>query len=618
MFGWLKSSRSDAAKGATPEKPCADAVREGDEHKGRGDKYFHDGEMARAEECYRQALAVNPAFAEAFNALGNSLCLQGRYGEAMSSYQNALKLKPDYAGAYNNLGNLFHNQGRLDDAIAAYRSALALNPEFSAEVLNNIGSVLYEQNNLADAATYYRKAIELKPEYTDAHTNLGIALNYMGQVEGALESYRIHLSAHPDDAESHSNLLFMMQYFEKFSPEALLAEHRRFARQFEEPLKAQWAAHSNPPDPERRLRIGYVSPDFRDHAVAYFIEPVLEQHDKSAVEVFCYYNHAQQDAFTERIRRASDHWIPCVGVSDAALAGKIRADAIDVLVDLTGHTARNRMLTFARKPAPVQVTYLGYPGTTGLSAVDYRLSDRIADPPETSAPLHVEKLWYLPETNWCYRPQQDGPDGPRRLPLEENGYATFGCFNNFAKVTDRVIAVWGRLLQSAPLSRFLLKVRGIENRAYRAGIEERLARLGVPVERVTLIGHQKEHPYSLYNRIDVALDPFPYNGCTTSFDTLWMGVPFVTLAGQTSASRVGVSILTNSGLPDLIAESEDDYIRIAGSLARDPDRLRKLRAGLRETLLKSALMDARRMAAGVEQAYRGMWREWCSTHQSKR
>lgn len=616
MFGWLKSSRGAAGNDAAPERLGADAVREGAEHKSRGDKHFHEGEMARAEECYRQALAVNPAFAEAFNALGNSLCLQGRHSEALSSYQSALQLKPDYAGAYNNLGNLYHSQNQLGEAIACYRKTLEFKPEFAAEVYNNLGSVLHQQGNLADAVTCYRQAIALKPDYSGAYTNLGIALTYLGYPEAALESYDKALALDPNDVEAHSNLLFITQYFEKFTPPDVFDKHLAFAAKFEAPLKPQWAPHANTCDPERRLKIGYISPDFRNHSVAHFIEPILEAHDKSKVEVFCYYNHSGQDAFTERIRSAADHWVPCVGWSDRSLAEKIRQDGIDILVDLAGHTAHNRALTFARKPAPVQVTYLGYQGTTGLSAVDYRLTDARADPAETSAPYHTEKLWYLPDASWCYRPQDGSPDVLDGLAMDRAGHVTFGSLNNFAKVTDRVISVWAKLLHEVPSARLLLKVKGIEQAAYRGEIEARLAGLGMPVERVLLIGQQKEHPYALYHRIDLALDPFPYNGCTTSFDSLWMGVPFVTLAGRSSVARVGVSILYSAGLPELIAESPDHYVEIAAGLARDPARLRALREGLRDRIRNGPLMDAKRMAAGVEQAYREMWRAWCSARRS--
>lgn len=244
-----------------------------------------------------------------------------------------------------------------------------------------------------------------------------------------------------------------------------------------------------------------------------------------------------------------------------------------------------------------------------MTAIDYRLTDGHADPAEVTGPFHVERPWHLPDTSWCYRPQENSPDVIDHPPMEDSGYVTFGCLNNFAKVTDRVIKVWARVLEQAPSSRLMLKVKGIENTAYRAEIENRLVRLGIPAARLLLIGQQQEHPYALYNRIDVALDPFPYNGCTTSLDSLWMGVPFIALAGRTSGSRVGVSILTNAGLPGLIAETEDDYVRVAAALARDPALLRATRAGLRERISRGPLMDAERMTANIEGAYREMWRK---------
>jgi len=614
MFDWLKalsaSSRSKPGSAARPNSD--DPASQIAELKSRGDKYFRDGELARAEEYYRQALAANPEFAEAWNSLGNALCLQGRHAEATACYQKAIALKPDYAGAYNNLGNLLHSQGRLADAIACYEKTLALMPEFAAEVHSNLGGALQQQGNLADAVDCYRKAIELKPEYAGAHSNLGAVLRDQGKAAVAVESFRVALALEPNDAEVHSNLLLIMQYSDNIPPSDVFAEHLQFSRQFEAPLKSLWPQHANVADPKKRLKVGYVSPDFRSHSVAYFIEPVLENHDKSRIEVFCYYNYAGADEFTDRIKRAADHWVSCVGWSDQGLAERIRADGIDILVDLAGHTAHNRMLTFARKPAPVQVTYLGYPNTTGLTAIDYRITDGHADPADMTRQFHVEALWHLPETSWCYRPQDNSPDVFDHPPMEDNGYVTFGCLNNFAKVTDRVIAAWARLLEKVPSSRLLLKIKGIESTRYRAEVEMRFAGLGMPVARLVLLGQQNEHPYMLYNRMDLALDPFPYNGCTTSFDALWMGVPFVSLAGRTSVSRVGVSILANAGLPELIADSEETYVEVAAALAANPARLKALRAGLRERLKQCPLMNARRMSLSFEQAYREMWQEWCA------
>jgi predicted O-linked N-acetylglucosamine transferase (SPINDLY family) len=364
------------------------------------------------------------------------------------------------------------------------------------------------------------------------------------------------------------------------------------------------------------LKVGYVSPDFYNHAVAYFIEPVLANHDRSQVEIFCYHSRTHDDHVTERLRALADHWIPCRNMSDEQLAAQIRADGIDILVDLAGHTGYNRLLTFARKPAPVQVTYLGHPATSGLTAMDYRLTDIHAEPPGMTEQFNVEQLWRLPEIFCCYRAQDNSPGVIDHPPLEDNGYVTFGCFNNFSKVTDPVLALWARVLDKVPASRLMLEIRSVDDPAFRAQIESRCARLGFPLERLVLVPRKKENQYILYNRIDIALDPFPCNGGTTSLDTVWMGVPFVTLAGKHFSSRMGVTVLTNAGLPELIAYSEDEYVDIASALALDIDRLKTVRAGLRERVKASPLMDAARFTSHLEQAYRGMWQNRCLTEGS--
>jgi protein O-GlcNAc transferase len=577
-----------------------------------GNTLKDQGKLDDAMACYQQTVALNPNDAIAHYNLGDEFRARGILDKAVNCYLKAIALKLDYVDAYNNLGIAFNDQGKVKEAVECYQTALVLKQDF-APAHNNLGNVFTNQGKLDDAIAYYRTALTLKPDFSEAHNNLGRIYHDQGRPDKAIPCYRQALTYNPAFPDAHHNLLLTMQYSSDYMPEELLSEHIRFAQQFEAPLKPHWTPHANARDPRKRLKIGYVSPDFRKHAVAYFIEPVLANHDKSAVEVFCYYNNKHIDAVTQRLQALADHWIPCKLLSDDQLAERIRADGIDILIDLAGHTGGNRLLTFARKPAPVQVTFLGYPATTGLSAIDYRLTDAHVEPPGMTEALNVEQLWRLPGMYCCYRAHANSPDVIDHPPSDDNGYVTFGCFNNFSKVTDPVLALWARVLQQASGARLMLEIPGIDHPPYRTEVERRFARLGVPLERVIFIPRKPENQYVLYNRIDIALDPFPCNGGTTSLDTVWMGVPFVTLAGRHFTSRMGVTILTNAGLPELIAQSEDEYVGIAAALAQDPIRLKTIRAGLRERVQASPLMDAPRLTAHLEQAYRGMWQAWCTT-----
>jgi protein O-GlcNAc transferase len=566
----------------------------------------HDEAMA----CHQMALSLKPNDAAVQVNMGNGFREQRKLNEAVTCYLNAIALKPDFAEAYNNLGLTFADQGNPDAALECYQTALAVQPDF-AEAYNNLGIELKERGHLDDAMACYEKAIELKPDYAAAHSNQGIVFHAQSRPDEAIACYLRALAHKADYANAYNNLLLAMQYSASHTPEEVFAAHLRFSEQFEPALKSRWLMHVQPRDPLKRLKIGYVSPDFCSHPVAYFIEPVLACHDKSQVEVFCYYNRNHYDPVTHRIKALADHWMPCKDMSDDELAAQIRADGIDILVDLAGHTGDNRLLTFARKPAPVQATYLGYPATTGLTAIDYRITDVHAEPPGMTERFNVEQLWRLPEIFCCYRASENSPAVIDHPPMEDNGFVTFGCFNNFSKVTDPVLALWARLLQQVPTARLMLEIHGIDNPQFRAELDERLARLGMPLDRLILIPRRRENQYVLYNRIDIALDPFPCNGGTTSLDTVWMGVPFVTLAGGHFTSRMGVTILTNAGMPELIAQTEDAYMQIAAELAQDAARLRATRAGLRERAQASPLMDAKRFTAHMEQAYRSMWQTWC-------
>jgi protein O-GlcNAc transferase len=572
------------------------------------------GQLDEAIAAHRQAIALVPNFAGAYTNLGNALADKGQLDDAIAAHRQAIALKPNYAEAHSNLGNALRDKGQLIEAIAACRQAITLRPNY-AGAYSNLGSALTNQGQLDEAVAAYRQAIFLQPNLPEAHNNLGNALRDIGELDEAVAAYRQAIALRPDYAGAYSNLVYALHFHPGYDAQAIAEEHRRWNRQHAEPLRQFIQPHNNPPHPDRRLRVGYVSADFRNHSVSRFLLPLLRHHDHSAFEIICYSDVANGDAMTDSLRACADGWHNIVGYADERVANKVREDKIDILVDLAGHTAGNRLQVFALKPAPVQITYLGYPGTTGLSQMDYRLSDLFADPPGETESLHTEKLWRLPVCNWCCREPDDAP--PVR-PSRSDGPICFGTFNNFAKASPAIMDLWAAILMANPSSRLIIKSRGLGEPSVRRRIAQFFQSRGVPADRLDIRGSEPDVRSHLlvYNQLDIALDSFPYHGTTTTCDALWMGVPVVTLAGPSHVSRVGVSLLSCIGLPELIAQSPEEYVSIAVGLAGDFARLAELRRTLRERMRASPLMDAPRFARNIEAAYRQMWRTWCETHAS--
>ena len=579
-------------------------------HSNLGNALRYQGKLDEAIAAYRRAICIKPHLALAHSNLGNALRDQGKLDEAIAACRQATSLKPDYAEAHSNLGNALYDQGKLDEAVAAYQQAIGIKSDY-ADAYSNLGNTLRDQGKLDEAVAAFRKAIGLKPDYAEVHSNLGSALMDQGKLDEAIAACRQAIGIKPDYAKAHSILLFSLNYHDKMTAGELFAAHRdwneRFGRQVPVP-----AAYANDREVGRRLKIGYVSPDFRQHSVAYFIEPLLREHDRRAVEVFCYADVIQPDAVTTRLQRYADHWLVTVGLSDDELVERIRTDGIDILVDLAGHTAKNRLGVFARKPAPVQVTWLGYPNTTGLEAIDYRLVDAVTDPPSQADPWTSETLVRLEGGFLCYAGPKDAPE-PAVPPCLTSGSVTFGSFNNPAKVSEVTLDAWGRLLARLPQTRLLLKGKPFVDAATRALFMSRLGERGVAAERVELVAWLPSGAAHLghYNRVDIALDPFPYNGTTTTCEALWMGVPVVTLRGDRHAGRVGASLLSQIGLSDWIANSVEDYVGIAVALACHPSRLQDLRRSLRPRIAASPLCDGKAFARKIEAAFRTMWQRWC-------
>jgi predicted O-linked N-acetylglucosamine transferase (SPINDLY family) len=569
-------------------------------------RHFQRGERQQAEQVYLQILQADPNQVDALNLLGVIAGQTGRTALAIDYLRAAVRLKPDFAAAYNNLGNAFINLGKLSDAAACFRQAVRVKPD-DAMALNNLGHALRDQGELDEAVACLQESVRLRPD-PEAYINLGNAFQDEGRLDAAITAFRAALKLKPDAAHIDSNVVFVTHYLPTYDSAAILKECQRWNQQHAERLREFIRPHANLPHPERRLRVGYVSPDFRDHVDSFFTVPLLSRHDHRQFEIFCYADVAQPDALTERLRGYADVWRSTVGLSDDQLADMIRGDRIDVLVDLKLHSAHNRLLVFARKPAPIQVTWLGYPGTTGLSTMDYRLTDPYLDPPGLLDAFYSEESIRLPDTYWCYDPRADQTQ-VNALPAHEKGFVTFGCLNNFCKVNDGCLALWAEVLHTVPRARLVLLVPRGQPRTH---VIARFEQAGIAAERLDFADRQPRLEYlKAYHRIDVGLDPLPCNGGTTTLDALWMGVPTVTLLGKTVVGRAGYSQLCNLGLEELAAKTQEQYVALAARLAADLPRLQELRSTMRQRMLQSPLLDADRFARNMEHALRQMWRRWC-------
>jgi len=497
--------------------------------------------------------------------------------------------------------------------VASCRRALEIKPDF-AEAHSNLGNVLKDLGQFDDAMVSYHRALKIKPDLAEVHGNLGHALKDIGQLDGAEASYRQALAIKPDYAEAHGGLLLALNYTATHAPAYCLAEARQYGRMVAKKVTARFSAWQCVAKPER-LRVGMVSGDLWSHPVGFFLESMLAQLDNTRIELIAYPTHHKADELTARIRPYFSAWKPLLGLNDEAAARLIHADGVHVLLDLSGHTGHNRLPVFAWKPAPVQVTWLGLPATTGVEEIDYVLGDPYALPPEFESHF-TEAVWRMPDSCLCLAvpasPVQVVP-----LPALAAGYVTFGSFNNLTKMTDAVVAVWARILQSVPNSRLLLKTKQLSDPVVCANTRQRFADCGIAPDRLTLSGTlpSRDDHLAAYNKVDIALDTFPYPGVTTSVEALWMGVPVLSLRGDRFMSRTAESIAHNAGLPDWVAADEDDYVAKAVAFTADLGRLAALRAGLRQQVLASPLFDAPRFARNFDEALWGMWQTWCDKQQ---
>ncbi|MBI5926625.1 MAG: tetratricopeptide repeat protein [Aquabacterium sp.] len=571
---------------------------------------FNAGRYADLESGARQLSLTYPNSGFVWKVLGTALLMQGRHAEGIGPLQRAVSLMPGDVEAHSNLGNLLRACDRLSEAEASYRQAISLRPDYAAAHFN-LGITLRDLGRLNEAVDSYREALRLSPGFAEAHNNLGNALKDLGRLDEALAAYRQAWACKPDYVEACGNVLFARNYLPGSSPDVMLAEARAYGS-LVAGMAQPFTSWPNLKDAQRKLRIGLVSGDLIAHPVGFFLEGVMAaiaDHESDRLDVLVYANNRHVDDVTQRIRACSAGWCDVSDMSDQVLAQRIRSDAIDILVDLSGHTGLNRLPMFAWKPAPVQVSWLGYVATTGVGAIDWLLADPWTLP--TSEDAHfTEQIWRLPETRMCFTaPQVDAAISP--LPAERQGHVTFGCFNNLTKVNDDVIKVWARVLQAVPGSQLILKADQLADAAECQRMHARFAVHGLDPQRVQLQGRSPRADYlSAYQQIDIALDPFPYTGGTTSAESLWMGVPVLTLAGERMIARQGVGLMVNAGLPDWVASDQDDYVAKAVAHAGDITALAALRARLRAQVMASPLFDAARFAAHLQVALRGMWLRW--------
>lgn len=565
------------------------------------------GRLDEAIPCFERAVTLAPAYAEAHFNLGVARQAEPRPDLAVDCYRTALKHRPTYPSAHYNLGNALRECKQFSEAADAYRAVLALDPNH-VDAQNNLGVVLQELDARDEAIECFRRTIALQADYPKARTNLAHLLRERGRFKEAMQEYRQVLALQPDNATAHSDLILVMDHDQDVTPAERLAERRAWNARHAYALTLAAPPHQNDRDPDRPLRVGYVSGDFYNHSAASGIAPVILSHDPSQIEVVCYATSKQTDAMTERFRRGVPTWRDVTTWTDAEVAEQVRADRIDILVDLGGHSPSGRLLIFARKPAPVQVTAWGYVSSTGLDAMDFMFVDQICVPPEAER-WYLETVVHLPSIV-CYQPLGSIPD-VAPAPIVERGIVTFGSFNRATKLTDQTLDLWAQVVASVPGSGMVLKSPGLDDAVNRDRILAAFAARGVDAERLEILGTTPRYAHmEAYAKIDVQLDSFPHNGGATTFDGLMQGVPCVTMLGVLMQARGSASFLTTVGLGDLVARTPDEYVEIAGRLARDPDRLVAERASLRQRVLASPLGNPTEYTRAVEAAYRMLWHQW--------
>jgi protein O-GlcNAc transferase len=634
-----------ATSSAVARFPCERA----DRLIAQGNDREDDGKFDAALKYYGEALTIAPEYARAHMNVGNALRQLGRLDEAVAAQRAALHYSPDYAPAHFNLGALLaalgdiapaetelrdalrldpdmadaavvladvlESAGRLPDAEAELHHALSLRPNFAGAALN-LGQLYLRQNQFDDAESALLRAKAMDSSLVSVHAALGSLYANTARGAEAKRAFASALELDPGLKSFESTYLFSLNLRDDLDAWTVFAEHARLGAAVGRAVGAPFKTWSNQPDPDRRVKVGYVSGDFGKHPIGLFLRPVLERHDRAWFDVYCYSNLRAVDDVTRMLQASVEHWSVVAGVEDRLVAEQIHRDEIDILVDLSGHMAHNRLAVFARRPAPIQITWLGYLNTSGLSTMDYRISDVHTDPEGATEHLHTERLYRMPYSQWCYAPVYDVPPAQRPHP-ERPDAVVFGSFNQYAKINDSCLDLWCRILARVPEA--TLVVLDVPQGNTRDAFRQRLAQRFIDPERVLVRGRQGILEYfAAIGNVDIALDTFPYNGATTTLDTLWMGVPLVALRGDRGIARGGYSILQSMQMPELIADDPDEYIDLNVRLARDAGWRNALRATLRNRLAASPLMDPVRFVADLEAGYRQMWRAWCAAQRLSR
>lgn len=579
-----------------------------------GEMLMRLGAISEAEASYRRAIMHKPDFAAAIYSLANLLYSDGRLLEAAVCYERVIELNPDSAFAYINLGNILGGQGQIREEEMCYQRAIELKPSLAA-AHSNLGNALKKQRKFAEARACYERAIENRPDFAEAYCNLGTLQQERGQLVQAETCYRRALAIIPDFAVAHSNLLFCLSHSAQINAQELFAEHRRFGKHFEKQLRHSWVEHANSRDPHRCLKVGFVSGDLRSHPVAILIEPILSHLvSDPKLSLHAFVTQVIEDETSDRLRGYFHHWHRIAHLSDAALAERIRNENIDILIDLSGHTANNRLLTFARKPAPVQASWVGYMGTTGMLCMDYYLADRFLLPRAQFEGQLTEKIIYLPAVA-SYLPGKNTPP-ISTLPALRNGYFSFGSFNRVSKLNRDVINLWARLLRALPLARMV--IGNISAASAADMVIDWFAREGISSNRLSLHQTCDRNSYlGLYHGVDICLDSFPFTGFTTTIDAMWMGVPTLTRAGCTPPGRQSAAALSHVGLEEFIAADEIDFVEKGLRVTADPDALCRLRSTFRERVERSSLGQSEYIATRFKDVLRTVWIDWCARLSSK-
>ncbi len=582
----------------------------------QGLAFHRQNNLIAAEQGYRQALQIDPGNAEAHQYLAVIARSTGHIEAAMNHLQSALARDSAQPKLHFMLAQLMEGTGRFDTAIQHYQYSIELDTRF-VEALNNLGVLFKKVHRYRDAVGCFERVLKLNPGSAQVLSNLGNCLKESGQIDTAIDTLEKAVASDPNLLGAHSNLLLALNYLEDKSPEEVAEAHKAWgkASNLGEHVRSRPYDFSRyqeqKGDLQRRIKLGFVSADLHRHSVAFFIEPLLEHLDRKRFELTCYYNNSVTDPVQERLQQASEHWVAVESWNDDALADQIYKDAIDILIDLSGHSAHNRLPVFARRPAPVQMTWLGYPNTTGLAAIDYRISDDIADPPGSSEALCSEEILRVDGGFLCYQGNDELPE-PVDTPALKNGYITFGCCNNAVKISPAQVARWSEILKALPTARLLLKAPQFGDLHTREHFLSLFQKQGIDPGRLAFSGLVPDYVDHMrfYETIDIALDTFPYNGTTTTFEGLWMGVPALTLAGDSHASRVGASILTRLGLEKCVAHSSEDLLECALGMSADLDALNQVRRKLRLDLKSLVIGDPERFTRNMESVLKNAWHRY--------